>query len=55
MYAKILDKNNTLITDYEGKIKFKIEGNAELIGENPVKIEAGIASILLKTNAKTMN
>ena len=53
VYAKILDKNNTLISDYEGKIKFQIQGNAELIGENPVKIEAGIASILLKTNPNT--
>ena len=53
VYAKILDENNTLITDYEGKIKFKIEGNAELIGKNPTKVKAGIASILLKSNVNT--
>jgi beta-galactosidase len=49
VYAKILDENGTLLTDVEDKIEFKIEGDAELIGENPVKIDAGIASILLKT------
>jgi len=53
VYAKILDEKNTLITDYEGKVKFEIQGNAKLIGENPVTIEAGITTILLKTNTNT--
>jgi beta-galactosidase len=53
MYAKIVDDNNTLITNFEGKVEFKLEGNAELIGENPVTVEAGIASILLKTKPDT--
>jgi len=53
VYAKILDNNNTLITDFAGKVEFRIEGNAELIGENPVSVEAGIASILLKTSSNT--
>lgn len=53
VYAKILDKNQTLITNFEGQVKFNVEGDAQLIGENPVKVEAGIASILLKTKPKT--
>jgi len=53
VYANILDNNNTLITDFDGKVEFSIKGNAELVGENPVSVEAGIASILLKTNSNT--
>lgn len=49
VYAKILDNNNTLITDFEGQVEFNVEGDAELIGRNPIEVEAGIASILLKT------
>lgn len=52
VYAAVTDKNGTLIPDFEGEIKFEIEGkNAELIGENPIKAEAGIATILLRTNS----
>jgi beta-galactosidase len=53
VYASILDKNGTLITDINDKIQFEFIGEVELIGENPVKIEAGIATILLKTNKQT--
>jgi beta-galactosidase len=53
VYASILDKNGTLITDVNDKIEFISLGEGELIGENPVKIEAGIATILLKTNKQT--
>lgn len=53
VYASVLDKNGTLLTDVDDKIQFNLKGNAELIGANPVKIEAGIATILLKINSKT--
>ena len=49
VHAYITDKNGTVIPNYTGPVKFNIEGNAELIGENPVQCEAGIASIILKT------
>ena len=47
--AFITDKNGTVIPNYSGIITFKIEGNAELIGENPVSCIAGIASSSIKT------
>ena len=49
VHASIVDKNNTMISDFKGSVLFNIEGKGELIGENPVNFEAGIASILLKT------
>lgn len=52
IYAKITDENGTIIPDYDGEITFGLEGkNAELIGENPIKAEAGIATILLRTSS----
>lgn len=50
LYAEITDKEGTLVPSFDGKIRFSIESeSAELIGQNPIKAEAGIASILLKT------
>lgn len=53
VYASILDKNETVLTNANDKVEFKLKGNAEIIGDNPVKTEAGVASILIKTNMKT--
>ena len=50
VYAKIVDANGTLVPTATNEVSFSLsEGNAELIGENPVKAEAGIATIILKT------
>jgi beta-galactosidase len=51
VYAKIVDSNGTVIPTATNEVSFAItEGNAELIGANLVKAEAGIATIILKTN-----
>ena len=50
VYAKITDANGTLIPTATDEITFTLnEGNAELMGSNPINAEAGIATVLLKT------
>lgn len=52
VHALITDEHGTIIPDFTDKVQFKVVGEAELIGENPVAGEAGIASILLKIKNK---
>ncbi|MDZ7660117.1 DUF4982 domain-containing protein [Fodinibius sp.] len=48
VYASVVDENGTVVPDAEHEIRFEIEGNAELIGQNPISAEAGVATILLR-------
>jgi len=48
VYASVVDENGTVVPNAEHDIRFKIKGNAELVGQNPISAEAGIASILLR-------
>ncbi|MCV9930201.1 DUF4982 domain-containing protein [Flavobacterium sp. LS1R49] len=50
VYAKITDANGTVIPTATSEVTFALsEGNAEIIGQNPINAEAGIATIILKT------
>ncbi len=52
VYAKILDKNGTVIPTASNTITFSLEEgntNAAIIGGNRINAEAGIATILLRT------
>lgn len=48
VYAELLDESGNLVTNSSNEVKFTVEGNGELIGDNPVKAEAGVATILFK-------
>ncbi|WP_223284593.1 DUF4982 domain-containing protein [Hymenobacter qilianensis] len=47
LYASVVDENGTVVPDAINSVRFNAKGG-ELIGNNPVKAEAGIATILLK-------
>jgi len=53
VHANIVDKNETTVPGATKLVKFTVKGHAQIIGENPVKAEAGIATILLKSNDGT--
>lgn len=48
VYAQILDENGTIVPTSTNPVTFEIEGDAKLVGQNPIKAEAGIASILVQ-------
>jgi len=47
VYAAVTDADGTLIPEDIRAVKFTVEGDGELVGDNPRKAEAGISSILL--------
>jgi beta-galactosidase len=48
VYGFILDKNGTPVPTASDSIRFEISGPGRLIGDNPVKAEAGIVAILVE-------
>lgn len=54
VYARINDDQGTLVPDADNQVQFTLEGtDADLIGQNPIRAEAGIATIILRTNKLT--
>lgn len=48
IYADVVDENGTTVSKADTLVHFTLDGPAELIGQNPIKAEAGIATILVK-------
>jgi beta-galactosidase len=52
VYASIVDENGTLVPTASNPVTLELSGPARLIGQNPMKAEAGIASIVVETPGK---
>jgi len=48
VYARIVDTKGNLVVNATDEVFFDLEGKGELIGANPIKAEAGIATILFR-------
>jgi len=48
VYAKVVDKNGTVVTQKNFNIQFSIEGDAQLVSPNNITTEAGIAAALVR-------
>lgn len=55
VHALLKDSNGEIVNNFKDEILFSLEGDAIIIGENPVYAEAGIASILVKTGKDLNN
>jgi len=52
LHAELRDTQGTLVPDAWENVSFGATGNVTLVGENPFSSEAGIASILVQTDAR---
>ncbi|MEM9894901.1 MAG: glycoside hydrolase family 2 TIM barrel-domain containing protein [Bacteroidota bacterium] len=48
VYAQVMDSNGEVVPTANGRVRFYQEGKGQFIGENPVRIEAGIATLLFQ-------
>ncbi len=48
VYASIVDSDGITVPADSSSVTFSVDGAAELVGQNPINAEAGIASILLR-------
>jgi beta-galactosidase len=48
-YAALSDRNGTVVPDAWENVAFGVTGGATLVGANPISSDAGIASILVRT------
>lgn len=51
VYATVLDRKGNVVPNSNADVEFSMLGNGKLIGQNPMKAEAGIATILLQADS----
>ncbi len=57
VYAEVVDSNGTKIEEYDGEVKFSVEGDATIIGDdlgrgfNPATIHRGVARVLVRAGS----
>ena len=49
IYATVVDERGVTLPESVKEIEFTVAGSAEIIGDNPARAEAGIATIILRT------
>ena len=52
VHACLVDSTETIVPANDIPVSFQVSGPAELIGDNPANLEAGIASILLRAGSR---
>ena len=55
VYATICDSEGNTVTESNASVQFTVNANGKLIGQNPIKAEAGIATILLQAGIVSKN
>lgn len=55
LYAHVTDRKQTTVVDNTSPVLFELLGPGQLIGENPVNAEAGIATILYRGDPTSLN
>lgn len=55
VYATVCDAKGNPVNDSNANIRFTVNEGGTFIGQNPVKAEAGVATILLKASGKQLS
>jgi len=53
VHATVCDSKGNPVQQSTASVQFSVKGNAKLIGQNPIKAEAGTATILLQSGSST--
>ncbi len=52
IHARLIDHNGTVVPQNGVQVEFQVDGDAQIVNPEAIRTEAGIASALMKVNAK---